>query len=81
MPGKFICVVAALAAADCLLGAAETPARVELIPYSDAKAIFAGLPVQIPDALRSLSSEERSAIWSQWLAERNREIRGRLEQG
>lgn len=71
----------AVLAAACFLSAAEIAPRVQFIPYSDAKVIFDGLPAAIPKPFRGMSSEERGAAWSKWIAERDRQNRARLEQG
>jgi SAM-dependent methyltransferase len=81
MPGKFTRMALALLAAACFLCAAEPAPRVQFIPYSDAKVIFDGLPAAIPEPFRGMSSEERAAAWPKWVAERNQQIRARLEQG
>lgn len=81
MPRKIAHAVITLLAAACAFGAAETVPRVQFISYSDAKVIFDGIPAAVPEPLRGMSSEERAAAWPKWVAERDREIRGRLEQG
>jgi SAM-dependent methyltransferase len=81
MPRKFTPMALALLAAACFLRAADIAPRVQFIPYSDAKGIFDGLPAAIPEPFRGMSSEERAAAWPKWIAERNQQIRARLEQG
>jgi hypothetical protein len=81
MPGKFTRIALALLAAACFLRGAETAPRVQFIPYSDAKVIFDGIPGAIPEPFRGMSREERAAAWAKWVAERNQQIRARLEQG
>lgn len=81
MPRKIVQAGVALLAAACAFGAAETAPRVQFIPYSDARVIFEGIPTAAPEPLKGMSSEERAAAWPKWVVERDREIRGRLEQG
>jgi SAM-dependent methyltransferase len=81
MAGKTFPIATAILAAACVVCVAETAPRVQSIPYSDARAIFDGMPGAVPDPLRAMSGEERAAAWPKWVVGRNREIRARLEQG
>jgi hypothetical protein len=55
--------------------------RIRFIPFSDAQPIFEALPTSVAEPLRKMSSEERAAAWPHWVAEHDREIRARLEEG
>ncbi len=51
------------------------------IPLADAQIVFEAIPGSVPDVLRGLVPNDLTAAWAQWAAQRNREIRARLERG
>ena len=58
------------------------PQAVTYIRYAEAHAIMAELaPRVIPADLRALTPVERGAMWDEWVARRDREIRERLARG
>lgn len=71
-------VVAAACVAASYAQAAE---RVGYIPYEEARPILEALKDVLPAELRSANSQTSSATWTNWVAQRDSEIRGRLAQG
>jgi SAM-dependent methyltransferase len=71
---------AALAAGSFAATTGTAP-DVRFIPFSDAKPILEAASDSVPEALRGLAGEELAAAWPKWVAQRDRDIRARLEQG
>jgi len=55
--------------------------RIGYISYEDAKPMLAMLNDTLPAALRSADAQKMPAIWADWVASRNDEIRKRLATG
>lgn len=66
---------------ECVLGVAQTAREVRFVSFSEARAVFEALPEAVPETLRGKTSEHLAAAWPRWAAERDREVRRRLEQG
>lgn len=81
MRGKFAGAALGLAAVACAFGGTQRAPAVRVIPFADARPIFDAVPNEVPEPLRAMSNEDRATAWPRWIAERDREIRGRLEQG
>ena len=61
--------------------AAQTPGR-ENIPYSDVRPIFEALRPELqPPDLRGKTPAEREAVWPEWVARRDADIRARIAGG
>ena len=56
-------------------------AAVARIAYADAKPILAELAGELPADLKGKSEPELDALWPDWVARHNREVRARLEHG
>jgi SAM-dependent methyltransferase len=56
-------------------------AEIVLMPLADAQIVFEAAPDSVPDVLRGLVGNDLATAWAQWAAQRNREIRARLERG
>jgi hypothetical protein len=56
-------------------------AEIVSVPLADAQIVFEAAPDSVPDVLRGLAGNDLAAAWAQWAAQRNREIRARLERG
>ena len=82
---RFLTCVATIALAlASLWGAGQASSKTTetvLIPLADAQIVFEAAPDSVPDVLRGLAGNDLAAAWAQWAAQRNREIRARLERG
>ena len=71
-----------VACAASLPAQAQTVARKAVyLPYSEAQPIISALAEILPPELKGLSNEALAAKWAGWLAQRDRAIRARLDQG
>src|SRR5712691_8409861 len=60
---------------------AQTRLAPVYVPFSDARPILKQVDEILPDDLKGKSPEQQSAIWPNWVARRDKEIRARLFQG
>jgi hypothetical protein len=59
----------------------EAQGSVSYIDYATAKPVLEGLQDLMPAELRGANEADRPALWQQWVARRDAEIRARLVQG
>src|SRR5205085_3629998 len=60
---------------------AQTAPKAEYIPFRDAQPILNQLDEILPAELKGKTPEQQAAIWPNWIASRDKEIRTRLDQG
>jgi len=67
--------------AVCITAAAPKGSDVQFIPLVDAEPILAAVPDLVPEPLRGLGRDGMAGAWMGWVAQRDSEIRARLERG
>ena len=67
-------------AAACGFALGDNPQQASFISYESAKSVVAAMPDSLPPQLKSLGPLD-AAKWNAWVAQRDREIRARLERG
>src|SRR5215831_13579142 len=60
---------------------AQSSPKAVYIPYRDAQPILNQLDEILPLELKGKTPAQQSAIWANWIANRDRDIRARLAQG
>jgi hypothetical protein len=63
------------------VGESQTQGSVSYIDYATAKPVLEALQDVMPAELRGANETDRAALWQQWVARRDAEIRARLVQG